>query len=360
MNQDWIDKPTEVRASEQLDAAALETHLRSALPDIDGPLVIEQFPKGHSNLTYMIRFGDKEMVLRRPPFGAKIKSAHDMGREHRILSALDGVWDKAPRPVLYCEDESVLGAPFYLMERVQGVILRGMRAKEGMTPALMRSLSETLVDTLVELHGVDLEAAGMSDFGRPEGYVTRQITGWTKRYQKAQTDDVPQLEQVMAWLADNMPAEAGATLIHNDYKYDNVVLDANDPTRVVAVLDWEMATVGDPLMDLGTSLGYWFTAGDAEAMRQLPFGPTVLPGNLTRQQVVDRYVEKSGREIGDPLFYYVYAVFKIAVIIQQIYARFKRGLTDDPRFAMFGFGVQLLAQRAAEALDAGTIDPIQS
>ncbi len=359
-----IDEPRAVRASEALDEEALGAWLRASLPELSGPLVVEQFPSGHSNLTYMLRVGARELVLRRPPFGAKIKSAHDMGREFKILTGLCGVTTKAPRPVAFCEDEGVLGAPFYLMERVRGVILRGMRSNpglgpEGLGPEVMRRLSEALVDNLVELHGVDLEAAGLADLGRPEGYVQRQIEGWTRRWESARTDEVPTIEAAAAWLAAHMPPEAGATLIHNDYKYDNVVLDPEDLTRIVAVLDWEMATIGDPLMDLGTTLGYWFTADDPDDLRQLPFGPTVLPGNLSRREVVERYGERSGRDVSGFLFYYVYALFKIAVIIQQIYARFRRGLTDDPRFAMFGFGVQMIGRTAARALEAGTIDPIK-
>ncbi len=354
--EDWEDKPKEVRQSEVLDLEALGAYFKAlGVEELQGALEVEQFPSGHSNLTYMIKVAGKEMVLRRPPFGAKIKSAHDMGREFRILSSLDGVYPRVPRPIHHCEDESVLGAPFYVMERVRGVILRGMKNRMNLEADQMRALSQTLVDHLVEIHAVDLDKAGMTDFGKPQGYVKRQIEGWTGRYQKARTDDLPAMEEVSAWLTKHMPAESGATLIHNDYKYDNVVLAADDLTRVVAVLDWEMATVGDPLMDLGTSLGYWVTADDAMELRYLPFGPTVLPGNLTRQEVAERYALKSGRDVSNILYYYVYALFKIAVVIQQIYARYKRGLTDDQRFAMFGQGVQILARTAAAAIERGTM-----
>ena len=356
--EDLIDRPRQVRQSETFDADALRAWMARALPDLTGPLAVEQFPSGHSNLTYMLKVGDREVVLRRPPFGARIKSAHDMGREFRILSALIEAWPKVPRPIAFCEDEAVLGAPFYLMERCRGVILRGMRDNPGLGPDMMRRLSESLVDNLVELHAVDLDAAGLGGFGRPEGYVRRQVEGWTRRWEKARTDEIPTIEQTAAWLADNMPDEVGATLIHNDYKYDNVMLDPEDLTRVVAVLDWEMATVGDPLMDLGTSLGYWFTHDDPEDLRQLPFGPTILPGNLSRREVVERYGQRSGRDVSDFLFYYVYALFKIAVIIQQIYARYRRGLTDDKRFALFGLGVQMIGRTAARAIDAQTLDPV--
>lgn len=352
----WVDQSRGVRESEKLERAALESYLKEVIPGLSGSLVIEQFPSGHSNLTYLIKVGQRELVLRRPPFGAKIKTAHDMGREHRILSGLVDVVDWVPRPLHHCEDESIIGAPFYVMERVHGVILRGMKRREGMDPALMRRLSTLLVDTLAQLHSVDLEAAGLRDLGKPQGYAERQITGWIRRYKKAQTDDLKHMEQAAAWLSARIPTETGATLIHNDFKYDNVMLEPGGLKRVVAVLDWEMATLGDPLMDLGTSLGYWFTDKDPAHMRQLPFGPTVLPGNLTRQEVVDRYAERTGRDVSNMLFYYVYALYKIAVIIQQIYARYKRGLTDDPRFAMFGVGVQFLAQACVEAIDRGTLE----
>lgn len=360
MSQDKppMDSARPVRQGEALDTGRLEACLRDHLPQLQGELVVEQFPCGHSNLTYLLRVGQQELVLRRPPFGAKIKSGHDMGREYRILSGLHRVYPKVPRPLLYVEEEDVLGAPFYVMERLRGVIPRGMKPIPGLGPQEMRQTCQALVDELVAIHSVDLEAAGLQDLGRPQGYIQRQVEGWTRRYHNAQTDDIPQMEALATWLDQNQPAEVGAALIHNDYKYDNVVLDPLDLRRIIGVLDWEMATVGDPLMDLGTTLGYWIEPGDLAHLGALPFGPTALPGNLNRREVVLRYAETSGRNIEGALFYYVYALFKIAVILQQIYARYHKGLTQDPRFALFIHGVRLLAQTATHALDKGRIDRV--
>lgn len=334
MPTDLLDQPQPTRAGEELDAGRLEAYLRNALPGLSGPLVITQFPKGYSNLTYSVRVGESELVLRRSPFGAKIKTAHDMGREYRILSHLIAVYPKVPRPLAYCEDESVLGAPFYLMERVQGIILR-TKPPEGLelTPELMRRISENFMDNLAEIHGVDYVAAGLGELGKPDGYVTRQVEGWIKRYQNARTDDLPEMERLAGWLGEHKPAEAGGCLIHNDYKYDNLILDPQDVSQIKAVLDWEMATIGDPLMDLGSTLGYWVDADDPEDWQKQSFGVTTRPGNLNREQLVERYVAKSGRPLSKAVFYYAYGLFKIAVIVQQIYARYKQGLTQDARFA---------------------------
>jgi len=361
MGTDWIDRPRAIRAREELDTDKLEAYLKEYLADFNGPIAVEQFPSGYSNLTYMLRAGDRELVLRRPPFGANIKTAHDMGREYRILSHLIEVYPKVPRPLVYCEDMSVLGAPFYVMERVKGVILRANPPK-GLDPSpeLMRRLSESFIDNLVELHNVDYEAAGLADLGRPDGYVARQIKGWTERYINARTDDIPEVERAAVWLADHMPPEAGASLIHNDYKYDNLVLDPQDLSNILAVLDWEMATIGDPLMDLGSTLGYWVDADDPDELQALRFCPTTLPGNLNRQQLVERYAAKSGRDVSHVLFYYVYALFKIAVIVQQIYRRYKLGFSKDERFAGLIFAVQVLGKTAVQAIDKERIDRLGS
>jgi len=230
-----LDQPQPVRRGEELDAQKLEAYLKAGLPELAGPLVIEQFPKGYSNLTYLLRVGERELVLRRPPFGAKIKTAHDMGREYRILSHICGVYPKAPRPLLYCEEESVLGAPFYVMERVQGIILRA-QPPQGLElpPQLMRRLSERFIESLVEIHAIDYAAAGLADLGKPAGYVVRQVEGWTRRYQNARTDDIAEMDHVAKWLSEHKPGEACACLIHNDYNYDNLVLDHADHSRMHA------------------------------------------------------------------------------------------------------------------------------
>jgi len=347
-----IDKPTAIRPGEELNIARLQAYLNERLSE-PGQLTVEQFPSGFSNLTYLIRLGERELVLRRPPFGANIKSAHDMEREHRVLSNLINVYPKVPRPLLYCADEGVIGAPFYVMERVQGVILRRKLPPDLVLPQeTMADLSQSFIDNLAELHQVDYNAARLSDLGHPEGYVARQVHGWSKRYRNAQTDDIPAMEHLAGWLAENMPAESAATLIHNDYKYDNIVLDPSDLTRIIALLDWEMATLGDPLMDLGTTLSYWVEKGEPEA---LSFGPTRLPGNLSRQQLVDRYQDKTNRDIVNPVFYYAFGLFKLAVIIQQIYTRYKKGHTQDARFAGLIHVVQVCAEMASTALDKNRI-----
>lgn len=361
---DWIDRAHEVRQGEELDATRLEAFLKKHVEDFEGSLAIEQFPGGHSNLTYLLRAGEREWVLRRPPFGRQIKSAHDMSREYRILSRLVEVYLRVPRPLVYCEDESIIGAPFYVMERVKGVVLRAKKM-EGLeiTSELMQRLSTAFVDNLVEIHAVDWKAAGLESLGHPEGYVKRQVEGWTKRYVDARTDDIPKVERAATWLLEHMPAESGAALIHNDYKYDNLILDPNDLANILAVLDWEMATVGDPLMDLGTTLGYWFDPGDPEEMLllQQQFGTfTTLPGNLTRGELMQRYAQRSGRDVSNSLFYFVYAQFKIAVIAQQIYQRYKLGFSKDERFARMIIGVQLLGKVAALAIEKGRIERLDN
>ncbi len=362
-----LDEPRPVRAGEELDAPALEAWLAASVPGAAPPIEIAQFPGGHSNLTYLVRAGGRELVLRRPPFGSKVKTAHDMEREYRILSRLFAVYPKAPRALAHCTDLRVIGAPFYVAERATGVVLRGSRLPRGLAvdAATMRRVSQALVDGLVELHEVDPVAAGLADLGHPEGYVERQVRGWTERYRAARTDDIPELERAAAWLVERLPAgEPGrsgarpAALVHNDYKYDNLVLDPSELATIRAVLDWEMATVGDPLLDLGTSLAYWIDPDDAEDHRQLPLGPTLVPGNLGRREVVARYAARSGRPIAeeDVLFAYVYGLFKVAVIAQQIYYRFAQGLTKDERFALMILAVAVIGRTAARAIEVGRID----
>jgi aminoglycoside phosphotransferase (APT) family kinase protein len=347
-----IDQARPVREGEQLDVDRLWGYLKEHFPDVTGPLLVGQFPHGHSNLTYLLHAGDREMVLRRPPFGNVVKSAHDMGREYRVLSRLCRVYPPAPCPLLYCEDESVIGAPFYLMERRRGVILRRPTSPDNAPPPeTARRLGEALIDNLALLHSLDYQAAGLGDLGKPEGYVARQVAGWTTRYRDAQTDAIPALDQVAAWLDANQPKGSGAALIHNDYKFDNLVLDPDDPTRIVAVLDWEMATVGDPLMDLGTSLGYWVEAGDPATLQLLVAGPTNVPGSFTRRELVERYEGQTGRSVSNLLFYRAFGLFKIAVIAQQIYARYVRGFTRDERFAGFIDVIAALGQAAAGEID---------
>jgi aminoglycoside phosphotransferase (APT) family kinase protein len=350
-----IDQPTAVRPGEALEQSRLAAYLSIHLPELEGPLTIAQFPGGYSNLTYLLHMGGREMVLRRPPPGANIHSAHDMGREYRVLAGLSRVYSKAPRPLLYCDDPGVIGAPFYIMERVQGVILRAATLRQvSIAPATMGALATTFVENLAAIHAVDVAAAGLADLGRPAGYVSRQIGGWTKRYRAAQTDEIAGVDAAIPWLAQHLPVESAATLIHNDYKYDNLVLAPADLSQIIAVLDWEMCTLGDPLMDLGTTLGYWIEPDDPPALQAM-FGLTTLPGNLNRRQLVEHYSAVSGREIQDPLFYYVYGLFKIAVIIQQIYYRYRQGHSQDVRFAGLLEVVRGYGELISMALERGRI-----
>ncbi len=342
------------RPGEELDAAVLTAYLNETLGPVRA-LSVSQFPGGHSNLTYLLRFEQagaaRELVLRRPPFGSKVKRAHDMAREFRVLTALSPHLGWAPKPVALCQDASILGCDFYLMERVAGVVLRRqLPAGATLDPATARRLCETLLDTLVALHALDYRAVGLHDLGKPEGYVARQVSGWAQRYEGSQTDDIPEMHQVSAWLAARMPDSPAPTILHNDYKFDNVVYDSVRFERIVGVLDWEMATIGDPLMDLGTSLCYWVEASDSDALKNLSFAPTMAPGMMTRRELADRYAERTGRDLSHIVFYYSFGLFKTAVVLQQIYYRYAQGLTQDARFAGLNHGVRLLAQTAAATI----------
>jgi aminoglycoside phosphotransferase (APT) family kinase protein len=354
-----LDQPSAVRADAGFDVQALASWLRAREAGLAGDPVLEQFGRGYSNLTYLLKIGARDLVVRRAPPGVNIKSAHDMGREFRILAALAPLWPKVPRPIALCEDASVIGSEFYVMERVRGVILRA-KVPDGIVldePA-MRRISHATCDTLAEIHNLDWKAAGLGDLGKPEGYVERQVRGWAERYARARTDDVPTVDQLGAWLEKNRPRESGpggATLVHNDFKYDNVIL-APDLTRVIAVLDWEMATIGDPLMDLGTALGYWIEPNDPPVLQATVFGPTNRPGNLTRLEFVERWSRATGRDASNVLFYYAFALYKLAVVAQQLYKRYVDGLSKDPRFSVMLAGVQALTMVALMAVEKGRID----
>jgi aminoglycoside phosphotransferase (APT) family kinase protein len=356
-----VDATRPMREGEELDTAKVEAFLRANVPGIDpaAKVGIEQFPGGHSNLTYLVRAGTRELVLRRPPFGNRVKTAHDMGREYRILSKLSAVYPPAPRPLAYTEDTDVLGAPFYVMERIRGTILRRtLPDSMKLDGATVRRLCESFVDNLAALHAIDFRAAGLGDVGKPAGYIERQVTGWTKRYTDAKTDDIPEMEIAAKWLHERM-GDAGkdvrAAVIHNDYKYDNLVLDPGDPTKIVGVLDWEMATVGDPLMDLGTALGYWIDPTDSDEDKMFAFGPTLLPGSMTRQELADRYAARTGRDVSNILFFFVFALFKTAGVAQQIYWRYHQGLTKDARFGAFIVATRVLASAAVRATVRGSL-----
>lgn len=346
-----------VRPGEELNEQNLFAYLKDKL-NLNGNLEIKQFPAGSSNLTYLVRIGAQEFVLRRPPFGNTIKTAHDMSREFRVLSALSKIYNPAPAPVLFCDDLQITGAEFYLMERKTGVVLRGLNAPQILNESndLQKRVCDAFVDNLADLHNLDYKAAGLADLGKPDGFVRRQVAGWTTRYEKAKTHEFSELENAMLWLNQNIPAETGkAALIHNDYKFDNVMLAQNDLTKIVGVLDWEMCTIGEPLMDLGTTLGYWMDKNSPEFLLKMPFNPGVLMRAFTRGEIAARYAEKTNADVSDLLFYYVFGTFKIAVIAQQIYARFAKGLTRDRRFANFAEFVRALGLIAARAIETETV-----
>jgi len=341
-----------VQSPELVAVPALRTYLRQSGFHGDA-LVVEQFQHGHSNLTFLVRMNGHEWVLRRRPLGHVPPRAHDMAREFQILSRLADVYELAPRPIVYCPDEAVIGAPFYLMERRRGLILRGM-ALEALAPGdgVLERLCRAFADNLARLHEIDYRSLGLDDFGRPEGYLARQVDRWRRRYHEIEANPLTDMEEVGEWLERHTPPESGASMIHNDYKFDNLVVDPRDPAKIVAVLDWEMATIGDPLADLGTSLGLWIQASDPEPLRAAWVSPASRPDSLTRAELVEIYGERRGRAVSNPVFYYCLGLFKLAVIFEQLYIRHRQGETTDARLATFDRTVALLARQASATLSA--------
>ena len=346
-----------VREGEGFDLAAVERYLRERVEGIpEGELEVRQFPSGASNLTYLLKIGGWEGVLRRPPLGPVPPKAHDMGRESYVLAKLHEAYPLAPKPYFFCEDESVIGAPFYMMERRKGVVVDDS-FPEGIEPTreLCRGISRTVADTLAELHAVDPDEAGLGDLGRPEGFLERQVRGWIGRYEKARTDEIEEVGPLTGWLAGDIPESPEPTIIHNDYKLNNLILDPDNLTEVRAVLDWEMATVGDPLFDLAVSLSYWTEPGDSKELKEVMPTVTSTPGFMTREEFMDRYAYSSGRDLSEMHWYMVFGYFKLAVILQQIYARWKRGQTGDARFANFDRRVRTLILHARDLVDKGEL-----
>jgi aminoglycoside phosphotransferase (APT) family kinase protein len=349
---DFIDQTKPIREGEGFEVAKVEAFLRDAIPGLGGTLTVTQFPGGHSNLTYLLKMGGREMVFRRPPFGRKVKTAHDMGREYRIQKTLKPLFPYCPEPLAYTEDESIIGCPFYVMERIKGIILR-KDLPEGLsfTPEEAKNLCKSLIDVYAALHHVDYKKAGLEGYGKPEGYVKRQVEGWSGRYRSARTEDAPDFESVMAWLHDKMPGESPqASVIHNDYRFDNVVLDPLNPLKIIGVLDWEMATIGDPLMDLGGAMAYWIDRDDPPNMQAIRMVPTQLNGMMTRQELVEYYAEKMNISIEHIDFYYCFGLFRLAVIAQQIYYRFYHGQTKDERFKFMILAVHVLEEAAKNVI----------
>jgi len=348
-----VDEPIEIREGEELNNRKVEEFLRDTIAGLEGEFLIKQFPSGFSNLTYLIRVGEKEMILRRPPFGKKAKTAHDMSREYKILNALHPVFQYAPKPLAYSENPDVMECPFYVMERIPGIILRkdlpewlSLKSEEA------GSLCENFIRILNQLHCIDYKKIGLDEYGKPEGYVKRQVEGWSSRYRDAKTDDAPDYEKVIEWLHEKMPAESKRPgIIHNDYKFDNVVLNPDNPLEIVGILDWEMSTIGDPLMDLGSSLSYWVDRNDSPEHQLTRMMPTTEEGMMTRKELVDYYLKLSGRKIDTIDFYFCFGLFKLAGIAQQIYYRYYHGQTKDKRFAMLIGAVIILEQAAIEVIE---------
>lgn len=354
------DDTIAMRDEDALDVAAVDTWLRSAVPHLpEGQLpLVRQFAGGASNLTYLLTYeGDDrasvELVLRQPPRGLRAASAHDMGREVSVQQLLRPHYPFVPEILGYCTDLSVIGSEFYVMERLHGLILRrDLPAGLSLSPAVARTLADKVIDAQADLHCVDPAEVGLDGLGRGPGYVGRQVAGWSRRYRDARTDDVPDGESVMTWLDVHQPADAGARIIHGDWRFDNLVLALDDDPHIVGVLDWELATVGDPLMDLGSSMAYWITADDDPGYSLLRRQPTNLPGMPTRDEYVARYLERTGLVIDDWRFYEVFGLFRLAVIAQQIWFRYRRGETTNPAFASFGAGVRILIDRATACAHA--------
>ncbi len=350
--------PQKVRKGEELNEKTLNKFLQEnkLIKDRKSELNVTQFATGFSNLTYLLNIEGKQLVLRRPPVGA-IKRGHDMGREFKVLSGLNKGFAKAPKAYVYTADEAIIGAPFYVMEYVDGVILSRKEAKKRAVLASdFAIVADSWLNTFVDLHRFDYEAVGLGDLGRPKGYVERQVLNWGKQYLRAATEEIPEAEKVMAWLEANQPRQYDFSLIHNDYKYDNVVFKEGDWAAIRAILDWEMCTLGDPLMDLGTSLAYWTMPTDNELVLKSWPSPTTLDGNPSRQELVELYGEKSGRSVKNLIFYYAYGLFKVAVIVQQIYYRYNKGLTTDERFANLNQATRLFCSMAWQAIQRKRIE----
>lgn len=342
-----------VRPDEQLDQMSLASYLRDKLQGADQPLIIRQFGGGAANLTYLLDYGMHQYVLRHPPLGPVAPSAHDMSREYRVLSVLYKAFSYAPRAYLLCEDPTVIGAPFFIMERRSGLVVRNTLPPEyASIPDAPQRMSFALVDTLADFHAVDYQALGLGTLGKPDGFIERQIEGWYGRWNKAKVEDLADMDSVYAWLKDHLPPHSVPTLVHNDYKLDNVMFTYDDPAKLVAVFDWDMCTLGDPLSDLGALLTYWTEPTDLPYLQMtsvMPVGDQRFP---TRAQLVQRYAQRSGRDVSHIRFYHVLGLFRLTVIAAQIYIRYKRGQTQDPRFEGFGPMIALLAKAAWETANA--------
>lgn len=347
-----------MRDDERIDPERVGAHLEGKLPDARGTPEIQQFEGGKANLTYLLRFprenGEfREYVLRRPPLGPVAPKSHDMGREYKVLSRLNPKYPLAPLAYYFCEEKDVVGAPFLVMERRRGIVIRSeLPARFQGQPDLNRRIGEMLVDALADLHTVEPAAVSLNDLGRPEGFMERQIKGWAGRWEAAKTEEVPEFYRLREWLEGHIPTPPRVSLVHNDFKLDNVMVDGGDPAKAVAVFDWDMCTLGDPLADLGTLLGYWTEPGDSELRKAFAVMPTEQEGFPSRREVVERYAARTGMDLRHIEFYHLFAIWKTAVVIQQIYVRWHRGQTRDDRFSTYGGRAVSLIQSALEVLPA--------
>ncbi len=341
-----------VRRGEEIDLTALAEYLRGKIEGVEDGITVEQFPHGHSNLTYLVTTARREVVLRRGPLGPVAPKAHDMAREYRVLRAVHPHFPEAPEVYHLSEDPAVIGAVFFLMERRHGIILRDHIPPEvAAVPDAPRRISEAFVDCLVRLHAIDVASTGLIALGKPEGFLERQVHGWAERWNRSKTEETPAMDRVIQWLADRLPPSPAPTLVHNDYKLDNVLLRVGSLDRIEAVLDWEMATVGAPLADLGLTLCYWAWASAPQLRAMALPAPSSQPGWYTRDQFVQRYAERTGRDLTPIRYYEVLGIFKLAVILQQIYFRFRRGQTQDARFQDFHERVKGLVSLAASLIE---------
>jgi aminoglycoside phosphotransferase (APT) family kinase protein len=348
------DDTIAVREGENFDLQAMHSFLLQHIAEVTtAPLEVRQFPSGASNLTYLLRCGDWEGVLRRPPFGPLPPKAHDMKRESDILRRLHAAFALAPKPYVFCDDPTIIGASFYIMERRKGIVIDSVMP-QGVAPSKenCEKLSCALIDTLAALHQVDYRSAGLSDFGHPDGFLIRQVNGWISRYDRAKTDEIEVFDRLSAWLLENIPTSKEATIIHNDFKFNNLIV-APTLDRVVAVLDWEMSTIADPLFDLGVTLGYWIQDDDPELLQSAFGSVTKTPGFIKRREFVHRYSLQTGRDVDSLDFYLTFAYFKLAVVLQQIYYRWKNGQTQDERFAAFKDSVRNLMTHAYNVSQKG-------
>jgi aminoglycoside phosphotransferase (APT) family kinase protein len=342
-----VDQARALREEDAFDVANVDAFLKQRIDGLQGEPSVRQFPGGASNLTYLLSYPEREFVLRRPPSGAKAKSAHDMLREAHVMSALKPHYPYVPAVVATCDDESIIGQHFFVMERLRGIILRSdIPGDLEMTSDNVRALCEGFVDRLVELHKVDTTSTELQTIGRGEGYVARQVSGWSERWRQALTEGTDACDDVLAWLAQTQPVrDNAACVIHNDFRFDNVVLDPQQPLHITGVLDWELATIGDPLMDLGSSLAYWVQADDDATFQSFRRQPTNAPGMFTRREVIEYYGQRTGWNVDNFDFYEVFGLFRLMVIIQQIYRRFVLGQTTNPQFAGFGHATRYMGQR---------------